>query len=90
MAVVGAEHPPPLEGEEEVTDPYAEYGDITTFGPVRRTAVKIAANPDFELLVTLVIFANCITLSLYDPMQPEDSYHNTQLFWTGGWCGLAL
>ena len=77
--------------DEAPVNPYEEYGDITTFGPTRRFAVRVCANPDFELLVTLVIFGNCISLSLYDPMQLESSPHNQALFWTGRcrWTGGA-
>lgn len=80
--------------QEEVINPYEEYlplgMDIDSMSPVRRFAIKVCANPDFEMLVTFVIFANCLTLTLYDPMQPENSFHNMALFWTGGWGGSTM
>jgi hypothetical protein len=34
----------------------------------RRMAVKITTHGDFELVVILAIFANCVTLALYNPL----------------------
>lgn len=62
---------------------YEEFGDIRQYSFVRRAAIRTVCNADFELLVTLIIFGNCVTLTLYNPMQPEDSPHNQALFWTG-------
>jgi hypothetical protein len=69
--------------EEAVENPYEGYGDMTQFSRTRQICVRISCNPDFEMLVTLIIFANCLTLCLYDPMQPETNPHNKALYWTG-------
>ena len=87
-ATAGELAPVKEEDKEEVINPYEEYlpsgVEFNSLGPVRRVAIKICSNPDFELLVTFIIFANCLTLTLYDPMQPDNSYHNMILFWIGG------
>ena len=40
---------------------------------------QICTHSDFELIVMLLIFGNCISLALYNPMEPEDSLHNGTL-----------
>jgi hypothetical protein len=45
--------------------------------------VRIAGNPDFELLVILVIFANCVTLALFDPWETDRGGRNGQLYYAG-------
>jgi hypothetical protein len=41
--------------------------------------LQICTHSDFELIVMLLIFANCVSLALYDPLQAEDSTHNGTL-----------
>ncbi|GAX78390.1 hypothetical protein CEUSTIGMA_g5832.t1 [Chlamydomonas eustigma] len=65
-------------------NPYQEYTTVDQFyqlSVLRRMAIRICSNPDFEMLVTLVIFSNSVTLCLYDPLQPTDSPHNQALNW---------
>eukprot|EP00198_Chlamydomonas_reinhardtii_P001158 XP_001690493.1 voltage-gated Ca2+ channel, alpha subunit [Chlamydomonas reinhardtii] len=60
---------------------YDEFGDLGQYSGLRRTCIKLCSNPDFEMVVTAIIFANCVTLCLYDPRQPESSGLNKKLFW---------
>jgi len=39
----------------------------------------IIENEDFELLVILLIFANCVSLAMYLPLEGDDSPHNKTL-----------
>lgn len=57
----------------EEADPAAAYGRL------QRWAIALSTHPDFELLVILLIFANCVTLSLFRPLEPADSRHNKRL-----------
>jgi hypothetical protein len=41
--------------------------------------VQICTHSDFELLVMLLIFGNCISLAAYDPLEHEGGPHNTML-----------
>ena len=38
---------------------------------LRRWCIAIWRNPNFEVFIILLIFANCATLALYDPTMPE-------------------
>ncbi|KAG2448926.1 hypothetical protein HYH02_006274 [Chlamydomonas schloesseri] len=60
---------------------YEEFGDLDQYSKLRRTCIKLCSNPDFEMVVTAIIFANCVTLCLYDPRKPESSGLNKKLFW---------
>lgn len=40
---------------------------------------QICTDSNFELIVMLLIFGNCISLALYNPMEAEDSLHNGTL-----------
>lgn len=42
-------------------------------------AIQICTHSDFELIVMLLIATNCVSLALFDPLQPEDSLHNGTL-----------
>ncbi len=59
------------------------YGDLSQYGPFRRLCIRITTNADFELIIMLTILTNCVTLSLYNPMEPETSTWNRQLWWAG-------
>lgn len=48
-------------------------------GKIRFLSVRIISSPDFELLVILLIFGNCISLSMLKPQQGEDSPWNQTL-----------
>lgn len=50
--------------------------------------LQICAHPDFELLVVLIIFANCVTLSLYNPMIADREGINGTLYWFGERMGM--
>ncbi|KAG2432797.1 hypothetical protein HXX76_008531 [Chlamydomonas incerta] len=60
---------------------YEEFGDLEQYSWLRRVCIKMCSNPDFEMVVTAIIFANCVTLCLYDPRHPETSGLNMKLFW---------
>jgi hypothetical protein len=53
----------------------------------RRMAVKITTHGDFELVVILAIFANCITLALYNPLVGHGVGINAALDTAGEWRG---
>ncbi|GMH39581.1 hypothetical protein BSKO_07479 [Bryopsis sp. KO-2023] len=40
---------------------------------------KLNTNEDFELLVIILILANCVTLAMYDPLQSDESKWNGTL-----------
>jgi hypothetical protein len=46
---------------------------------IRRWTIKISTHSDFELGVIMLIFANCITLAMHDPLLPPDSTKNRHL-----------
>ncbi|GIL57898.1 hypothetical protein Vafri_13128 [Volvox africanus] len=60
---------------------YEEFGDLSRYSPMRRWCIRLCANPDFEMVVTAIIFANCVTLCLFDPRQPDHYGLNRKLFW---------
>ena len=45
----------------------------------KKTVSKIVSSEDFEALVILVIFVNCVSLALYRPTQGTESDHNQTL-----------
>lgn len=50
----------------------------TWFGKLRYFCVKLISLPDFELAVILLIFANCVSLSMVKPQQgPEAPWNKT-------------
>jgi len=71
----------PPDGAQLARSDSFEFGELAQYNPVRRACVRLVCNPDFELAVTLLIFANCVSLCLYDPLQPDNSTHNRTLFW---------
>eukprot|EP00955_Chlamydomonas_euryale_P102426 365420-Chlamydomonas_euryale.AAC.5 len=73
----------PPDGAQLARSDSFEFGELAQYNPVRRACVRLVCNPDFELAVTLLIFANCVSLCLYDPLQPDNSTHNRTLFWIG-------
>ncbi|GLC48748.1 hypothetical protein PLESTB_000132600 [Pleodorina starrii] len=85
----GAPRGPPRGGAGERTltnetmATYEDFGDLARFSLPRQWAIRLCANPDFEMVVTAIIFANCITLCLFDPRQPEHQGTNQKLFWAG-------
>lgn len=68
--------------------------DMATFSPPRRAVAKICANPDFELIVVVIIFANIVVLALQRPTEPDTTRWNRTLFWIGKqlrlWCSCQL
>ena len=44
---------------------------FTQSHPLRQFCIRVWRNPNFEVLIMLLIFANCVTLALYDPTMPE-------------------
>lgn len=67
----------PLQEEEEPDsdDPDA----VEQLGFWRRWATKISTNPDFEMLVILLIVGNCVSLALYQPLLGDDAQFNKDL-----------
>lgn len=51
--------------------------------------LQICTHSDFELIVMLLIFGNCISLALYDPLQSEHSLHNDTLTKFGAQGGVG-
>jgi hypothetical protein len=50
---------------------------------VRRACITIEQSIEFEVCVMLAVLANCITLALHRPLEPEHSEWNMRLFWAG-------
>jgi hypothetical protein len=71
------------------TKDLSDFGDLGQYHPFRRFCIRVSMHPDFEFLVMLAILTNSVTLSLYRPLEPEDSAHNMKLFWAGS-CNLLL
>ena len=46
-------------------------------------AFKISENPDFELLVNVIIAGNCVALALQDPLLGDHEGRNAPLWWIG-------
>jgi hypothetical protein len=67
-------------------DSIEKFGDLSQYNPMRRLCIRLSTNADFEVTVLLVILLNCVTLSLYRPLEPDDSPWNRMLFWAGGPC----
>ncbi|GLI63280.1 hypothetical protein VaNZ11_006186 [Volvox africanus] len=65
----------------ETVATYEEFGDLSQYSLMRRWCIRLCANPDFEMAVTAIIFANCVTLCLFDPRQPDHYGLNRKLFW---------
>ena len=65
-----------------------EFGDLSQYHPVRRICIRLASNPDFELFVIVVIVANCLTLCLFNPLEPDNSKWNMWLFNLGACSGV--
>jgi hypothetical protein len=53
------------------------------YGPVRRWALALSTHPDFEMIVILLIFTNCLTLALYRPLESHSSEWNENLATAG-------
>jgi hypothetical protein len=51
----------------------------TLFGKFRFLCILLVSAPDFELIVILLIFANCCSLAMLKPMQGKDSPWNKSL-----------
>lgn len=43
---------------------------------VRRWCVKISTHEDFEFVVFILIFANIVTLAMYNPLESDSSRYN--------------
>ena len=56
------------------------------YAPVQRWAVALSTHPDFELAIILLIFANCLTLALFRPLEAADSPWNKHLEKAGARC----
>lgn len=69
---------PGLEREEtqESSATYDELGDLSQYSRPRQWAIRFCASPDFEMVVVIVIFANCVTLAMFNPLQGEDEGMN--------------
>lgn len=61
-----------------------------SYGLLRRAAVALQTNPDFELLVILLIFANCATLAMFRPLEAHDSPWNARLETAGAGSGCGM
>ena len=64
----------PNEGDREES-----VEEVIHHSKLRGWFVAVAEHEDFQLLIILLILANCVTLAMYDPMQPESSTRNSIL-----------
>ena len=51
---------------------------------IDRVFEKLNIKEDLELLVIMLILANCVSLALFNPQEPEDSDWNRTLTKLGG------
>lgn len=68
--------------KKEGEDAEGQVGDNDTlqqYHPIRRFAIMISTHNDFEMLVVLLIFANCITLAMFRPLEDSQSSWNSTL-----------
>lgn len=43
---------------------------------IRRWSYRISTHEDFEMIVFIVIFANIVTLAMYNPLESDDHGYN--------------
>ncbi|KAK9823801.1 hypothetical protein WJX72_005586 [[Myrmecia] bisecta] len=53
--------------------------ELAAMNVFRRNVVRLATNPNFEAIAITLIFANIVSLAMYNPMQPHDSKWNHTL-----------
>lgn len=51
----------------------------TLYGKLRFLCVLLVSSPDFDLIVIILIFVNCVSLSMFRPRQGVDSPWNQTL-----------
>jgi hypothetical protein len=68
---------------ELVQEPQVGGARSSACGSVRRACLYITDSVEFEVCVMLAVLANCVTLALHRPLEPEQSEWNMRLFWAG-------
>lgn len=80
--VLAAPLPPPVDPAKAAADAEAEalrlanLEALKKMNVVRRWCVKISTHEDFEAVVFVLIFANIVTLAIYNPLKPDKSGYN--------------
>jgi len=54
----------------------AQLEALKKMNVVRRWCVKISTHEDFEFVVFILIFANIVTLAMYNPLKSDSSGYN--------------
>ncbi len=54
----------------------AQLEALQKLNVVRRWCVKISTHEDFEFVVFILIFANIVTLAMYNPLKSDSSGYN--------------
>ena len=74
--------PPPIDPVKAAADAEAEalklaqLEALKKMNVVRRWCVKISTHEDFEFVVFVLIFANIVTLAMYNPLKSDSSRYN--------------
>lgn len=82
VATTGEEGPPPLDPVKAAAEAQAEAQKLAQIEAlqqmniVRRWSVKISTHEDFEMIVFIIIFANIVTLAMYDPLKSDSHGYN--------------
>lgn len=57
----------------------AQLEAIQKMSLIRRWSFRISTHEDFEMIVFVIIFANIVTLAMYNPLKPDSSGYNYYL-----------
>ena len=81
-AVLPVPPPTPPDAAKAAADAEAEAARIANLEAlkkmyvIRRWSVKISTHEDFEFMVFILIFANIVTLAMYNPLESDSSRYN--------------
>lgn len=74
--------PPPVDPAKAAAEAQAEairvaqIEALKQMNIIRRWSYRISTHEDFEMIVFTVIFANIVTLAMYNPLESDDHGHN--------------
>jgi hypothetical protein len=58
---------------------------LQNYSRPRQWAIKVCANGNFELVAILLIFVNCVTLAMFNPLGSLEEGLNAKLDQIGEW-----
>ena len=76
---------PPIDPAKAAAEAQAEALRLTQLEAIqnmsfiRRWSFRISTHEDFEMVVFVIIFANIVTLAMYNPLKPDSSGYNYYL-----------